>query len=135
MPAPAAKPPAGRRLQRSRRRNTRTPPGAYYGGRPGLLANPFDSGRFGHARSVKLHARWIEGRLGALTLERLGFDPVEIDALSRLRKRVLDFLPRLVGRDIECWCPLTSRWCHVITLLALIARLTGATIDPDSAAA
>lgn len=107
----------GRRLQRSRKKGYRTPPGAIYGGRPGLLGNPFDWRRFGHARSVRLHRRWLAGRLGALSLERLGFSPAEIDALTRLRARVLAALPALRGRDIQCWCPLSSRWCHVDTII------------------
>jgi hypothetical protein len=118
-------------LQRSRKRGSRTPAGAIYAGRPSLLGNPFSARLFGHARSVKLHAGWLSGSLAALGLERLGFGPAEVDALARLRTRVLDALPGLAGRDLQCWCPLSSRWCHVDTLLHLASR----TVDPDSAPA
>ena len=26
-------------------------------------------------------------------------------------------LPQLSGRDLQCWCPLTSPWCHAEILL------------------
>ena len=110
---------APRRLQRSRRKGARTPDGARYVGRPTVFGNPFRIDRFGHARSVALHHRWIAFKLGALTLERLGFSPAEIDSLDRLRERVIDRLPELRGVDLQCWCPLSSKWCHADTLLAI----------------
>jgi hypothetical protein len=73
--------------------------------------------KWGHAKAVNLHRRWLDGELGALSLERLGFCPAEIDALVRLRARVLDRLRELASADMACWCPLTSPWCHVETLL------------------
>jgi hypothetical protein len=106
-----------RRLQRSRKLGEPVPAGARYVGRPTDFANPFDGRNFGHARAVRLHARWIDNRLGALTLEMLGFNPAEIDGLSRLLDRVHRHLPRLSGLNLQCWCPLTSRWCHADTLL------------------
>ncbi len=111
----AAIPP--RRLQRPRKRGVPLPVGARYVGRPSLHANPFDRRGFTHAQSVRLHERWIDARLGDLTLEYLAFCPSEIDALHRLRVRVLLSLPDLAGYDLQCWCPLTSRWCHADTLL------------------
>ena len=108
-----------RRLQRSRRKGASTPEGARYVGRPTVFGNPFTLARFGHARAVALHRRWLTFRLGAMTLEKLGFTPAEIDTLDRLRGRVLERLPELRGRDLQCWCPLTSHWCHADTLLAL----------------
>jgi hypothetical protein len=88
-----------------------------YCGRPTLRANPFDWRRFGYARACKLHRLWGEGRLGALRLEHLGFGPAEIDALVRWRHRLWIELGRIRGRDLQCWCPLNSLWCHVDTLI------------------
>ena len=106
-----------RRLQRSRKRGAKLPPRAVYVGRRTLFGNPFPAERFGHARSVLMHAKWLEGSLSDLELERRGFCAAEIDALHRHRDRVLRNLHRLTRRDIACWCPLTSRWCHADTLL------------------
>ena len=117
--APAVSTDRPRRLQRSRRRGSRTPEGAVYVGRPTLFGNPFTSERFGHARATRLHRDWLTGRISALTLEQLGFCPAEVDELLRLRARVRRGLPRLRGRNLVCWCPLTSSWCHANTLLHL----------------
>lgn len=105
------------RLQRSRKRGARTPPGAIWAGRPTILANPFNFERFGHARSCLMYDKWFEGSLSDLELERWSFCPAEIDALHRLRERVQRRLPMLRGKDLVCWCPLTSKWCHVNTLI------------------
>lgn len=95
------------------------PADAIYVGRPTMWGNPFAAMRWGHAKSVILHERWLAGDLGALTLERMGFSPAEIDALGRLRISVLTGLHRLAGHDLACWCPASSDWCHAATLLRL----------------
>jgi hypothetical protein len=97
-----------------------------YVGRPTVYGNPFPSDRFGHARSVALYRLWIERRLGALSLGDLGFSPSETDALGRWRKRLDKAMPRLVGVDLQCWCPVTSRWCHADVLLAYAANFAAA---------
>ena len=86
-----------------------------------MYGNPFMIDRWGHARSVILHKEWLAGRIGALTLETMGFSPAEIDALERLRCRVLTRAHELAGKRLACWCPLTSDWCHAETLIALAA--------------
>lgn len=117
----AINPRAPQRLQRSRKKGARTPDGARYVGRPTLFGNPFRADRFGHARSVILHRDWLAGRLSTLRLERLGFCAGEIETLDRRRARVLERISDLAGLDLQCWCPLTSRWCHADTLLQLAA--------------
>lgn len=95
------------------------PASVIYVGRPTKWGNPFQATRWGHAKSVILHKRWLAGDLGAFTLERMGFHPAEIDALDRLRSRVLTDLHQLAGHNLACWCPLNSDWCHAETLLQL----------------
>ena len=113
--------PRAQRICRSRKKGARLPEGAIYIGRPTIWGNPF-MGRWGHARSVILHREWLRGRIGALTLEQnMHFCPAEIDALDRLRGRVLTSLHRLAGHDLACWCPLSSEWCHGETLLDMAA--------------
>lgn len=107
------------RIQRSRKRGARLPEGAIYVGRPTMWGNPFQDRAGGHARSVIVHREWLAGRIGALTLEGMGFSPSEIDALERLRARVLVNLHRLAGNDLACWCPRNSDWCHAETLLRM----------------
>lgn len=107
------------RVQRSRRKGARLPEGAVYVGRPTIWGNPFATTGRGHAKATILHKEWLNGHVGALTLERLGFCPAQIDALDRLRERVLTNLHRLCGRNLACWCPLSSDWCHANTLLRM----------------
>lgn len=110
---------AAKRIQHSRRKGQPLPEGAVYVGRPSMWGNPFMGRQWGHAKSVLLHARWIEGRLGALTLEKMGFCPAEIDALDRRRCWVLSNLHRLAGKDLACWCPASSGFCHADALIHL----------------
>jgi len=110
--------PTPRRLQRSRKKGARTPEGVIYCGRPTIRGNPFDWRRFGIAHSVRLFRDWIDFKLSDLRLERLGFCPAEIEALHRRRERLLAELPHLRGCDLQCWCAVTARWCHVDILLA-----------------
>jgi len=112
----------GNRVCRSRKKGVKTPDNAVYVGRPTIWSNPFQGRRWGHAKSVILHRRWIRGEIAALTLENLGFCPAEVDALLRLRRRVFANIHHLVGRDLACWCALRNQWCHAETLLDLAAR-------------
>jgi hypothetical protein len=108
-----------KRVQRSRKKGFVTAAGTIYVGRPTKWGNPFMARRWGHAKSVILHRRWLRGEIAALTLERMGFCAAEVDALQRLRARVLADLHQLAGCDLACWCPLTSTWCHAELLLDL----------------
>ena len=110
------------RITRSRKKGYRMPANAAYVGRPTLYGNPFTMDRFGHAKSVILHRAWLNGELGDLTLERMRFCPNQIEALHRLRERVLRNLHTLAGKNLACWCPQTSDWCHATTLLHLVAE-------------
>lgn len=114
--------PVARRIVRSRRRGSRLPANAIYVGRPTIWGNPFTIDRFGHARCVILHRCWLEGRIGDLMLERMNFCPAEIEALHRRRAATLQRLHELAGRDLACWCPATSQWCHADTLLRMAPR-------------
>lgn len=116
--------PVPHRLQRPRGKNRerRAPEGAVYVGRGSLWTNPFRFDRFGHARSVTLHRLWLTGELTPRMLIRLGFGQHETMALYRLRRRVLSKIDRLQGKNLQCWCPLRSRWCHADTLLQLANR-------------
>lgn len=111
------------RLTRSRKRGARTPPGAVYVGRPTLWGNPFTVARFGHAKCVILHRQWLDGRLGDLTLESMGFYPAEIETLHRKRSTTLARLHQLAGRDLSCWCPQSSDWCHATTLIEMAMNM------------
>lgn len=108
-----------RRIQRPRRKGAPLPAGVIYVGRPTMWGNPFEGRNWRHAKATILHSNWLDGRLGALTLERMGFNCGEIAALDRLRCRVMTNLHRLAGHDLACWCSPKSQWCHGATLLRM----------------
>lgn len=111
------------RLHRTRRVRSVTPPGAIYVGRPTISNNPFAyRARIGHQRSVILYRSWVAGDLNSYILSRAGFSDAEIGSLDRWRTQLLQRLPALRGRDLQCWCPLTSDWCHAETLLRVVNR-------------
>lgn len=106
------------RLHRTRKVRNFTPAGAVYVGRPTLWSNPF-AGRpgIGHKRAAILYAAWLAGELTAHVLAAAKFSEAEMAALRRWRERLLARLAMLAGRDLQCWCPLTSAWCHADVLL------------------
>jgi len=109
-----------RRLHRTRRARNFLPAGAVYVGRPTIFGNPFERRpRIGHKRSVILYDAWLRGIADRHVLARAGFSAAEIDALRRWRAQLVQALPTLRGRDLQCWCPLTSAWCHAMALLRL----------------
>lgn len=110
--------PMPKRLHRTRRKNNFTPAGAVYVGRPTIFGNPFERRpKITHPRSVILYSAWLRGWLDTRILRAAGFSNAEIQALRRWREYLLPRLNRLRGRDLQCWCPLTSVWCHAETLL------------------
>ncbi|SNS53949.1 protein of unknown function [Sphingomonas laterariae] len=110
--------PAPRRLQRPRHAR-RSPRGAIYVGTRSPWASPFSSRTFGHVAAVQLHRSWLTGSIGHHELKLCGFNEREVAALFRLRERQLRAIASLRGRDLICWCPGASRWCHADTLIAL----------------
>lgn len=108
------------RVVRDRRAGAVTPHGAIYVGRPTMWGNPFERrAKIGHARSVILFGAWIAGDLTSYILGRAGFGEHEIATLDRFRARIVRHLHQLRGLHLECWCPLTSPWCHADVLLRL----------------
>jgi hypothetical protein len=95
-------PPSPRRIQLSRRRGWRKPPGAVVVARPSKWGNPFvinESRTRGEA--IRLFECALEG-----------------DGPVALRFTVADVKRELAGRDLACWCPLDEA-CHGDVLLAI----------------
>ena len=106
------------RLHRTRRRANFTPVGAVYVGRPTIFLNPFSGRpRIGHPRSVILFGAWLRGDCTPYILDCAGFSDAEIATLRRRRDVLLRRLSQLRDRDLQCWCPLTSAWCHADVLM------------------
>lgn len=89
-----------RRLQRSRAKGWRSPPGAVYVGRPSRYGNPFHVDRdLSAERAVRLFRDLV-------LAEWTRFEPL----LAELR-----------GKDLLCWCSLDAP-CHADVLLELANR-------------
>jgi Domain of unknown function (DUF4326) len=90
---------APRRIQLSRRRGWRKPPGAVVVARPTKWGNPFvvDKDR-SRAEAVALYEAALRRDDGTL------------------RFRAADVRRELAGRDLACWCPLDEP-CHADVLL------------------
>ena len=116
---------APRRIQRKRTKGWRMPEGAVYVGRPTIYGNPFRVGvpfcgptiRTIHtpAEAVGSFRAWAQ----LDTLDPLLWDSGLIVAHVYLRAA----LQRgdLAGRDLACWCPLSSP-CHADVLLEMANR-------------
>jgi Domain of unknown function (DUF4326) len=110
------------RVVRSKKKGAKASPNTIYVGRPTLWGNPFTIERFGHAKCVILHAAWLDGKIGDLMLENMGFCPKEIETLGRKRARILENLHILSGKNLSCWCPKSSAWCHADTYIKILAE-------------
>jgi hypothetical protein len=97
------------RIQRRRTAGWRMPAGAVYVGRPTRFGNPFPADYFGRERAVTLYRQWLAGG------DHLGYANA-----GQRRRRILDGLPELAGRDLACWCP-PGEACHADVLLELAA--------------
>ena len=95
------------RIQRQRTKGWRMPEGAVYVGRPTKWGNPWRAGDFRH-----------------LTGPKAGQLMDAADAVASYRRVVkLSVIPEmaraeLAGKDLACWCPLSSP-CHADVLLEL----------------
>jgi hypothetical protein len=92
------------RIQLSRAKGWRLPPGTVVVARPSIWGNPFRVGDFGipdQAAAVQRYREWLAGRVAG---------PKHLDLLIRL--------PELRGKNLACWCkPGTP--CHADVLMEL----------------
>lgn len=98
------------RVQLSRRKGSRLPPGTVVVSRPARWGNPFDWREHGRGGAVRLYTAWMAG----------GGPDVRHDPKGRRysRSERLAELPALAGRPLACWCP-PGEPCHADALLAL----------------
>lgn len=112
---------APQRIQRKRTKGWRMPEGAVSVCRPSIWGNPFtiadcrEAGFRGTdaelaARCVGAFDAWID-----TPFWRTNWDGPESEAA---RKRILDNLPSLRGKDLACWCA-PDQPCHADVLLRL----------------
>jgi hypothetical protein len=111
---------SARRILRKRTKGWRLPAGAVCVSRPGRFGNIFDHVVFGRALAVDLFRRWLSDELTVAERASTGLDICAGWAATG-RRRIIDSLPSLRGRDLACWCPLDQP-CHADVLLELANR-------------
>jgi Domain of unknown function (DUF4326) len=113
-----------RRVQLKRSKGWRMPANTVKVDRTTLFGNPFPIKDYGHDRAVELHRRWITSE----RFETSAFDSAMPDLAAR-RKKVLEALPSLRGKNLACWCALPKRGepdcCHAAVLIELANRRDG----------
>jgi len=120
-----------RRVQLRRTKGWRMPANTVKVDRTTLFGNPFSVEDYGHASAVELHRRWITGeRIEASELAS------PMPDLEARRKRVLQALPSLRGKNLACWCALSKPGepdrCHAAALLELTNRSRCGPDRPDA---
>jgi hypothetical protein len=104
------------RIQRSRAKGWRMPPGAIYVGRPTRFGNPFPVDIYGRDRAVDLFRRWMLGPMSMEELSTLSHYPEGSMVMERRVMRAA--IPVLRGHDLSCWCALGAP-CHADLLLEI----------------
>jgi hypothetical protein len=109
------------RIQRSRAKGWRMPPGALYVGRPTRFGNPFtvadaltDDPTLTEAaareRCASLFGLWLTGEIRLTG-----------PAFAEQRAWILGHVGRLAERDLACWCPIGGP-CHADVLIEMANR-------------
>jgi hypothetical protein len=93
-----------KRIHRRRSKGWRMPGGAIYVGRPTIWGNPFLVSDYGQQKAVDLFRDWLNG-----------LDP---ETRPEQRKRLLESIQELRGKDLVCWCR-PDQPCHADVLLEL----------------
>ena len=114
------------RIQRSRAKGWKTPPGAVYVGRPTKWGNPFIiSELVTRKKAVRLYRALLTGTFTERSIEKIigqGAKCPEqclaLFPLLLLRSYVKRHIHELRGKDLMCWCPLDQP-CHADVLLEL----------------
>jgi hypothetical protein len=98
------------RIQRRRAKGWRMPEGAVVVDRSTPWGNPFIVGKDGtRDRVVKLFRLLVAGYVCVTCKPAL-------DELMEYRRRLVEHLAELRGKDLACWCPL-GQPCHADVLL------------------
>jgi len=99
------------RIQRKRTKNWKMPPNTIYVGRPSVWGNPYQVGdQWFNVFTEKIGIHSIDDVIGCFEFWLKG--KLEIDS---------KFLTALKGKNLACWCPLSSP-CHADILLEYANR-------------
>ena len=113
------------RVQLSRQKGSRMPPGTVVVARPTKWGNPFTVERFGLARSIELFRATANGGWSPSSVvdldDRTALAAYELTMAwqKRVGFHVSEHIrSELRGKNLACWCPLDQP-CHADVLLEL----------------
>jgi hypothetical protein len=102
-----------KRIRLSRAKGWRLPENAVNVSRPGKWGNPFVVGKDGDTREcVRLYVLL----LGGYTCIS---GKASVEAQRAVADTVRNCLSELRGKDLACWCPLGTKFCHAEVLLRM----------------
>lgn len=109
-----------KRIQRKRSKGWRMPEGAVYVGRPSKWGNDYIAGQRCYVHRIRAFVR-VRDADHAVALYRAEWEHwLATDTLADGRSPYHAF-DRIRGKDLVCWCPLSSP-CHADILLDLANR-------------
>ena len=110
------------RIQLRRTAGWRMPPNTVKVDRSTIFGNPFSVEQYGREQALALHRLWIDGRLADENI-RTSYPSWAATHLMERRKKVVEALPTLRGKNLACWCALPPPGerdcCHAAVLLEL----------------
>ena len=113
-----------RRVQRKRTKGFRlqdassNPNGVVYVGPPTVYGNPWSVADYDEQAMI-LFRRWLQGKMTSSEFVRYAH---LTPSLRHSRRRLLDGMAFLRGKDLACWCKEEDASCHADILLALANR-------------
>lgn len=114
------------RIQRKRTKGWKAPEGAVYVGRPSIFGNPFSVKICGLEAALNGYRDALEFGFNPKTFAHLSDDDfhlmyVAFNGWSRTHHNFRFEVSSLRGKDLMCWCPLSSS-CHADILLEIANR-------------
>jgi hypothetical protein len=115
------------RVQLRREKGWRMPANTVKVDRATVFGNPFRVDIYGRAEAINLFRRWLTGQMSPREMSQYS-RPDRWAArhvpLVTVREWLVTNLPRLKGKHLACWCPLTDKDgdpvpCHAQVLLEL----------------
>lgn len=101
------------RIRLSRAKGWRMPGGAVSVARPGKWGNPFVVGRDGGTKEcVRLYVLLLGGYVNLSAEAGVREQNATLD-------HVKEHIGELRGKDLACWCPLGTKFCHAEVLLRM----------------
>lgn len=116
-----------KRIQRKRTKGWRMPENTVYVGRGTMFGNPWTINHIGESEAFSIeeirkiiydeYKSWLINNTSVINECLICFSHIE-----NYRKRILDNIHKLKGKNLACWCKEDEKYCHADILLMLANR-------------